>query len=141
MLDTSFFNMLILFFKVFFYSAGMEEAVIDLVEDGQCVAAFAYRQGEYRLTITPMSEGVEFADEAISVDTIDNAWYSVTIPGGDQFNVDLAPLYEVIDWSSLTTGNMEIPGEETFYMSQGKDNIYLSNERGRTLVLSRNYLP
>jgi hypothetical protein len=60
MLDTQLFQMLVLFFKIFFYSAEMEEATIDMIDNPGYHMSYQFEQGEHTLEIMPIIDSVLF---------------------------------------------------------------------------------
>ncbi len=141
MLDTQLFQMLVLFFKIFFYSAEMEEATVDMIDNPGYHMSYQFEQGEHTLEIMPIIDSVPYPEGKFSVRTVDNGLYEVDL-GSDEFTLDLASEYQSLDWDHLTDKDMEITADygDRYYLLQGSDSIYLVNDGGRLMVLSRKYI-
>lgn len=143
MINTQLFQMLVLLFKIFSYTSSMTEAEVDMLNYGVCNVSFSYAQTDNVLSITPFDHSTAKKQEAMTIITIDNGLYKVKLPGGDEFELDMAPLYTQLDWDSFGSGKMLIKSKDSpdLVLSFGKDTIFLSNQEGTTFSLSWKYIP
>jgi len=135
MLDIGMLKAIVLALKILFYSSGLTQGSIDMLDGGRYTATVSYKTSGKTMEIYTNSA------KLMSVDTIDNGLYRVSFRDERNFKVDLAEFFTEIDFKKLRTIDKTVQSKDLGNVSfiSSKNNLYIQYGR-RVFIIKQEQL-
>lgn len=139
MINTSFFEIIVLCLKIMFFSSNAQAASVDMLSNGKYVATFHYKMQTQTMVV--IMKDAKKNRKMMKIQTIDNGLYSVKLTNESSFKIDLAQYFMKLNMKKMDTSSqrIKIKGGNWLKITPGSENVYFHYNKW-TFVIHKKFL-